>query len=121
MFEAGPPPEQVREETPREKKERECRVGIVENRRAKNQETKRWNPHENLSATRDPYKTLFVCRLGKDTDAKRLKRVFEEYGPIKSLCLVHDTKSGKPRNYAFIEYENLKNFKGKDPDDSDIQ
>jgi len=73
---------------------------------------KQWKPTNNPNATHDPYRTLFVSRLSKDTNAKHLKRVFEEYGAIKNLVLIHDTKTGKSRNYAFIEYENIKDFKG---------
>lgn len=34
-----------------------------------------------------------------------MKREFEEYGPVKKVRLVHDTKTGKPRGYAFIEFD----------------
>ena len=34
-----------------------------------------------------------------------MKREFEEYGPVKKVRIVHDTKSGKPRGYAFIEFD----------------
>uniref|UniRef100_A0A915LF35 U1 small nuclear ribonucleoprotein 70 kDa n=1 Tax=Meloidogyne javanica TaxID=6303 RepID=A0A915LF35_MELJA len=42
-----------------------------------------WTPADNPRATSDPYKTLFIARI---------------------VVLVHD-KTGKPRGYAFIEYE----------------
>lgn len=116
LFENGPPPERVKEETPQEKRERLWRTEIMETRKIHNEEMKEWKPKENTNATHEAFKTLFVCRLSKDTNAKRLKRVFEEYGPIKNLCLIHDTKTGKSRNYAFIEYENIKDFKGKNID-----
>lgn len=45
-------------------------------------------------------------RLSYDTTEKKLKREFEQYGPIKSVRLVQDRSSAKPRGYAFIEFEN---------------
>lgn len=42
----------------------------------------------------DPFKTLFVGRLSYDVTEKRLRREFEEYGPIKSISIVHNIKSG---------------------------
>lgn len=44
----------------------------------------------------DPFKTLFVGRLSYDVTEKRLRREFEEYGPIKSVSIVHNIKSGAP-------------------------
>ena len=43
----------------------------------------------------DPFKTLFVGRLSFDATEKKLQREFEEYGPIKSVTLVHRSKSGE--------------------------
>ncbi len=98
-------------ETPQEAKERVWREKILQRRAEIREEMKTWRPNKNEAASGDPYKTLFVCRLDKVTTAKRLKRVFEEYGPIKSLRMIHDTKSGECRNYAFIEYEYIDDFK----------
>lgn len=42
----------------------------------------------------DPFKTLFVSRLSYDVTERKLKREFEEYGPIKRIRLVHDKNSG---------------------------
>ncbi|CAF0938434.1 unnamed protein product [Rotaria sp. Silwood1] len=64
-----------------------------------------WDPNNNEASTTDPYKTLFVARLNYDTSETKLRREFEVYGKIKSIHLIHDTQTGKPRGYAFIEYE----------------
>ena len=40
-----------------------------------------------------------------DTSESKLRREFEVYGPIKKIVLVHNIDTGKPRGYAFIEYE----------------
>jgi len=64
-----------------------------------------WSPHDNTRATSDPYKTLFVSRINYDTSESKLRREFEVYGPIRKVIMVNDGKQGKPRGYAFIEYE----------------
>ncbi|CAK5047204.1 unnamed protein product [Meloidogyne enterolobii] len=63
-----------------------------------------WTPADNPKATSDPYKTLFIARINYETSENKLRREFEKYGKIKKVVLVHD-KTGKPRGYAFIEYE----------------
>jgi len=45
------------------------------------------------------------------TDEKRLRKEFEIFGPIKKCRVVVDQKTGKPRGYAFIEFENERDFK----------
>lgn len=50
------------------------------------------------------YNTLFVGRLSYDTNDKKLRREFEQFGNIKSLRIVTDL-DGKSRGYAFIEFE----------------
>ncbi|GFN87306.1 hypothetical protein PoB_001381200 [Plakobranchus ocellatus] len=40
-----------------------------------------------------------------DTSESKLRREFEVYGPVKKICLINDRNTGKPRGYAFIEYE----------------
>ena len=112
LFENGPPPERMLEETPKDKKLREWKERLMETKKKAKEEMKKWDPKTNPNATEDPYKTLFVCRINKETNAKHLKKVFEEYGPIKKITMIHDTKSGKFRYYAFIEFENINDFKG---------
>lgn len=38
----------------------------------------------------DPFRTLFVSRLSYDVTDKKLRREFEEYGPIKRARIVTD-------------------------------
>lgn len=40
-----------------------------------------------------------------DCDEAQLRRELEEYGPIKTVAMVA-TPEGKPRGYAFVEFEN---------------
>lgn len=42
----------------------------------------------------DPFKTLFVGRVSFDATEKKLRREFEEFGPIKRIRLVHTKSSG---------------------------
>jgi len=39
-----------------------------------------------------------------------LKKEFEVYGHIRRIKIIVDAKTGKSRGYAFIEYENEKDF-----------
>ncbi|XP_065133746.1 U1 small nuclear ribonucleoprotein 70 kDa [Paramisgurnus dabryanus] len=99
----APPP--TRAETRDERMERkrrekmERRQGLVET------ELKLWDPHNDANAQGDAFKTLFVARVNYDTTESKLRREFEVYGPIKRIYIVYNKKTGKPRGYAFIEYE----------------
>ena len=53
------------------------------------------SPERGLGALQgDPFKTLFVGRISFDATEKKLRREFEEYGPVKSIRLVHEKRSG---------------------------
>lgn len=70
-----------------------------------------YDPTKDPNIQGDPFKTLFVSRLSPDVTERKLRREFEEFGPIKSIRLVHDKNSGKPKGYAFIEYEHKNDMK----------
>lgn len=72
-----------------------------------------WTPAANPKATSDPYKTIFVARINYETSESKLRREFEKYGKIKKIVMVHD-KNGKPRGYAFIEYEHKSDMSAPD-------
>ena len=55
--------------------------------------------------------TVFVGRLSYDISESKLRREFEAYGPIKSLRLVHDIVTDKPRGYAFVEFHSQRDMK----------
>jgi U1 small nuclear ribonucleoprotein len=55
--------------------------------------------------------TIFVGRLSYDVSESKLRREFDAYGPIKSLRLVHDSVTDKPRGYAFVEYHSQHDMK----------
>ncbi len=57
-----------------------------------------------LKFRRNAYHTLIVARLAFETTEKKLRREFEQFGPIKCVKMVLDN-DGKPRGYAFLEFE----------------
>jgi len=71
---------------------------------------KEWDPALLQDGTGDPYKTLFVARINFDTTESKLQREYEQFGPIVKVRLVQDTV-GKPRGYAFIEYEHERDMR----------
>jgi U1 small nuclear ribonucleoprotein len=57
-------------------------------------------------------KTLFVGKLSYTAREKHLKREFEIFGPVKTVKIIKDNKTDKPRGYAFIEFEHKRDFIG---------
>uniref|UniRef100_A0A1B6CZY4 U1 small nuclear ribonucleoprotein 70 kDa n=2 Tax=Clastoptera arizonana TaxID=38151 RepID=A0A1B6CZY4_9HEMI len=98
-----PPPTRV--ETRDERLERRRRERAEQVAYKLEQEIAVWDPHNIPTATADPFKTLFVARINYDTSESKLRREFEMYGPIKKIVMNHNTVNGKPRGFAFIEYE----------------
>lgn len=98
-----PPPTRV--ETREERVERRRRERAEQVAYKLEQEIAVWDPTGATNVTSDPFKTLFVARINYDTSESKLRREFEGYGPIKKILLIHNTVNGKPRGYAFIEYE----------------
>merc|ERR1712165_228474 len=64
----------------------------------------------NPEGTTDPFRTLFVSRINFYTSESKLRREFESYGPIKQIKMISDQKTGKPRGYCFIEFEQEKDM-----------
>lgn len=98
-----PPP--VKGESREERKDRRKKERAEQVAYKLEQEIALWNPLNMRNGTNDAFKTLFVARVNYDTSESKLRREFEVYGPIRKITLVHDTSSGKPKGYAFIEYE----------------
>ncbi|CAH1982401.1 unnamed protein product [Acanthoscelides obtectus] len=98
-----PPPTKV--ETREERLERRRKERAEQVAYKLEQEIAVWDPNSSPTITGDPFKTLFVARINYDTSESKLRREFEVYGPIKKIVLIHNTVNGKPRGYAFIEYE----------------
>lgn len=98
-----PPPKKM--ETRQERLERRRREKAEQVAYKLEREIALWDPQEIKNATEDPFRTLFVARINYDTSESKLRREFEIYGPIKKIVLIHDPETGKPKGYAFIEYE----------------
>ncbi|CAL8305442.1 unnamed protein product [Merluccius merluccius] len=99
----APPP--TRAETRDERLDRKRREKIERRQTVVETELKLWDPHNDANAQGDAFKTLFVARVNYDTTESKLRREFEVYGPIKRIYIVYNKRTGKPRGYAFIEYE----------------
>lgn len=83
-----------------------------EDRVAANEEAlKVWDPHADPNVEGEPLNTLFVAHLSDDVSERKLRREFETFGPIKRIRVVHDKYSGKPKGYAFIEFEDKEDMK----------
>lgn len=98
-------PAATRAETKDERTERKTQERLERSKLAIEKKLAEWDPYGNPNAVSDAYKTLFVGRLSYETTESHLKREMEAYGPIKSAKMVYDKKSGKPRGYAFVEFE----------------
>lgn len=48
---------------------------------------------------------LFVGNLSKYTSEQELMEAFAEHGPVRSVTLVVDKATGKPKGFGFVEYE----------------
>lgn len=98
-----PPPTRV--ETRDERLERKRREKAEQVAYKLEQDIALWDPHGIPNGTTDPFKTLFIARINFDSSESKLRREFEIYGPVRKIGLIHDNRTGKPRGYAFIEYE----------------
>ena len=106
-----PPPPAEPKETKAEKKTRRAAEKAKENDARIEEDIKSWNPKEDPKlADSDPYKTLFVGRLSYDVDEAALRREFERFGAVKSVTVVED-RDGKPRGYAFVEFDRESDMK----------
>ncbi|GAB4817606.1 hypothetical protein N2152v2_004652 [Parachlorella kessleri] len=96
------------------KPEKQVRLAKERQQQAQQQveeNVKSWDPAKDPNVEGDPFKTLFVGRLSFDVTERKLRRELEEYGAIKSVRIVHDKNSGKPRGYAFVEFEHKADMK----------
>lgn len=62
-----------------------------------------WAPAENLKATVDPYKTLFVSRISYETSESKLRREFSRYGEINNVkCRESSNVCNLFRSFSFM-------------------
>jgi U1 small nuclear ribonucleoprotein len=109
LSDAKPPKKDVWE-SPLERKARRHAEKVNAHKEVLKELRDKYDPHKDPNASGDPFKTLFVARISYDTTEKKLKREFEVFGSIKKVRMIYDQK-GKPRGYAFIEYEHERDLK----------
>lgn len=97
-------------ESPLDRKQRRHKEKSETHKKSLKKAMDSYDPHKDSNAAGDPFKTLFVARVSYDTTEKKLKREFEVFGSIKKVRMVYDQK-GKPRGYAFVEYEHERDLK----------
>merc|ERR1711872_730073 len=103
-------PAAVQVETRDERKDRRKKEKSEQVAYKLEQEIALWDPNTARNATEDPFKTLFIARVNYYTSESKLRREFESYGNVKSIRIIQNVKNGKPRGYAFIEYESEKDM-----------
>lgn len=63
----------------------------------------KYKPNKRVSG--DPYKTLFVGKLSKETTERTVLCAFQKYGEISKCKLMRDLVTGVSRGYAFVEFK----------------
>eukprot|EP00397_Hematodinium_sp_SG-2012_P034019 GEMP01036435.1.p1 GENE.GEMP01036435.1~~GEMP01036435.1.p1 ORF type:complete len:443 (+),score=122.21 GEMP01036435.1:222-1550(+) len=112
-FEDTDPPKRIMFVTPKERRTQKMAQQEQKHQQYLEKEIESYDPQRELTKEEfgDPFKTLFIARLSYDTTEKKLRREFESWGSIKKVKLVMCSKTGKPRGYAFIEYEHERDLK----------
>ncbi|KAF8821359.1 Rna recognition motif-containing protein [Cardiosporidium cionae] len=111
LFEDGPPPPVIPTETPKERWARLKREKRLKHEKERKEKILEYESREDsTSLTTDALRTLFVGRISYETTEKKLKREFEQFGPIRKVRLIYD-RNGKMRGYGFIEFESDKDMK----------
>lgn len=75
--------------TERKKEEAQTKVATA---------VKSWDPAKDPNVEGDPFKTLFVSRLTYDVTEKKLKKEFEEFGPIRNVKIARNATGKLPLN-----------------------
>lgn len=110
MFETETPPARDVIESLQEQRKRKIEERRISHEIAIAEAIQEYRPSEDLSLDSDPYKTLFVGRLAYETTERTLRRVFEEWGNVRSVKIIQG-KDGTSRGYAFVEFEHERDLK----------
>jgi len=110
FFEDEDPPVRPHFETPKERVTRVVDEKLATHTQKITDAKSQYDPHKVEDSTSDPFKTLFIARISYDTQERKLKKEFEHWGPIKKCRMIQDL-NGKPRGYAFIEFEHERDLK----------
>ena len=54
---------------------------------------------------------LFVARLDYEVTEDDLTKVFSPFGEIKDLHIASDRETGKSKGFAFVTFQNIKDWK----------
>lgn len=86
-------------------------TGVVPHDRALIRASKaKYTPEKDAKIQGNPYKTLFVGRLNKETTEDTLQKYFSKFGRIDHLRLVRDIVTGFSKGYAFITFAHSSDF-----------
>jgi U1 small nuclear ribonucleoprotein len=110
LFENETPPAREPFEAPQDRKARLRMEKHIEHEPELDVLKSAYKPDALVGVNSDPYKTLFVGRLAYETTERTLRRVFEEWGRVIDVKLIHD-RDGRSRGYAFIEFESERDLK----------
>jgi RNA recognition motif-containing protein len=50
-------------------------------------------------------KSIYVGNIAFDTTSDQLRELFSAHGDVKSVKLISDRHTGKPRGFAFVEMD----------------
>jgi RNA recognition motif-containing protein len=65
---------------------------------------------------------LYVGNLPFNVTEDDVRQLFEQYGPVKSVSLINDRETGRPRGFGFVEMEDAGANAAKEAlDGSDFQ
>eukprot|EP01147_Barroeca_monosierra_P011053 gene11052-3122_t len=103
----GPRPPSNKEERKAEKR----RLAEERNREYLEAAKRAWDPEKDPNAAGDAYKTLFVGRLDYKTTEEDLQREMQGFGKVRQISIVRDQVTGKPRGYAFVEFEHERDMR----------
>lgn len=107
--EHAPEREQTANHLEERKKKKEERM--AQHNRDVEEKLQQYDPYAGEGITEDPYKTLMVSRLPYTANEEKLQQIFAEFGPLRTIKVVKDVRTGKPRGYAFVEYEHKRDAK----------
>lgn len=48
---------------------------------------------------------IFIGNLSSQTTENQLQSLFAEYGAVKSVKIINDSYTGRPRGFAFVEMQ----------------